>query len=137
MSLVSTHNIIQGIVTMFAFFLCKDGTVKVNKNVLHAYTDTVSKVMNSAMGDCCHCREYISLPDFSVRTLLHYIELLTTGEMYLTQLEWSSVISLQNVLDCKAVTRVKQLRPSQGPGSKFKRPCSCAVKEVIFCYNIN
>ena len=100
---------------MFAIFLCKDGSVKVNIKVLNGYTDTVSKVMNSSMGNCRQCRHYISLPDFSVKTLLHFIELLTAGETKLSQLEWSSVISLQNVLDCKAMNRKKDLRPSKGP----------------------
>ena len=61
--MVRTSILIQGMVTIYIYiyFLCKEGSVKVNLSVLNQYSELFTDMIESYVGECNYCNKILSL----------------------------------------------------------------------------
>ena len=71
--------LIQRIVILYGYFLCVDGSVKVNLTLLAEYSQVFNEIINTT-DKCKMCKVYINLPDHNVKSILKLVELLSNGE---------------------------------------------------------
>ena len=79
MSLVRAPALIQGMVILYGYFLCVDGSVKVNLTLLAEYSQVFNEIINT-IDKCKMCKVYINLPDHNIKSILKLVELLSNGE---------------------------------------------------------
>ena len=83
---------------------CDDGALNGDFSIFSSYSRVFRELLTSGTTDCNQCK-VIHLPGFSLTTVAHLVQLLTSGETYVTAEEKKRMVNLKLALSCSGVSR--------------------------------
>ena len=108
---------------------CKDGQITGDMTILAHYSKMMCEVSNS---QCKFCENIVHLPDISMVTVTHLLELLSTSVTDLQEEDGRKrVIQLQVALGCTGITDLRKIKHDPVPGQ-----CPNCLMYIIFTIKI-
>ena len=101
---------------------CLDGKMVGNFGVFLQFCKIFEMVVKPQFVECQVCPKILLIPDFTMASVSHLVELLTRGETLLhSKEERKEIVKLQIALGCSVIT---QLKPEAAPGNGQCPYCS-------------
>ena len=92
--------------------ICSDGRLNGDFSILVSKSRMIRDLIGALHADCQSCKKYLNLPDVSMVTVAHLVELLITGKTDLKdEKERKRVMQLQWSLGCNVITRFQRIKP--------------------------
>ena len=88
--------------------ILSDGKLKGDFSILRKRSRIIEELVEAKQNDCGECQQKVFLPDFTLNTAAHLMELLTTGATVLdTEDDKKDILQLRNTLQCCLISRCR------------------------------